>query len=57
MEEDDVFEQEYEKFMKELDAWILETKSMLSKNLLFLKKIQNKYDNWEKGEKIRKYDG
>lgn len=57
MEENDVFEQEYEKFMKELDAWILETKSMLSKNLLFLKKIQNKYDNWEKGEKIRKYDG
>ena len=51
------FEQDYQKFIKELDNWIIETKSMMSKSMIILKDIQNKYDNWDKNKnKIKIYN-
>lgn len=48
------FEQDYQKFIKELDNWIIETKSMMSKSMIILKDIQNKYDNWDKNKNKNK---
>lgn len=48
------FEQDYQKFIKELDNWIIETKSMMSKSMIILKDVQNKYDNWDKNKNKNK---
>jgi len=51
------FEQDYQKYMKELDNWIIDTKSIMSKSMITLKDIQMKYEKWNKNKnKNKNYD-
>lgn len=53
--EEYIFEKKYEKYMKELDDWIGETKSMMSKYMIILNNIKTNYEIWNKNKNKNKF--